>query len=140
MYKIIIGKKLDKYNQFKNIYLNNKNKFKNYIIKKNNSSEIKVYKNNILIYNKKSYINPLKLLKLSLYADYHPDTSNKNFGYKNKEIALKTIKLLENKNIVYQKQVLNTLINRAKYHPYKTPDMDIAIGIFEKYLKKINNI
>jgi len=71
---------------------------------------------------------------LSLYADYNPKTTIKKLGFKDKEKALYTINKIKNKNITYQKQVLNTMINRAKYHPYKTKDMDKAIKVFQVYL------
>ena len=35
----------------------------------------------------------------------------------------------------YQMNVINTMINRAKYHPHK--NMEEAIVIFEKYKKKL---
>ena len=72
--------------------------------------------------------------KLTLYADYHPSTSNKNFGFKNKDIALKTIKLIKNLDKKYQFLIINTMYNRAKYHPYQTKEMREAMKIFKKWL------
>jgi hypothetical protein len=74
---------------------------------------------------------------LSLYADYNPDKTIPGLGFKDKEKALYTINKIKNKNKTYQKQVLNTMINRAKYHPYKTKDMDKAIKVFQIYLKTL---
>ena len=76
---------------------------------------------------------------LSLYDDYNPKTTIKNLGFKDKEKALYTINKIKNMNKTYQKQVINTMINRAKYHPHKTKDMDKAIKVFELYIKKLNN-
>ena len=38
--------------------------------------------------------------------------------------------------MIYQKQVVNTMYNRAKYHPYQTEDMREAMKVFEKWLQK----
>jgi hypothetical protein len=98
------------------------------------------------IYKTNKYIEPHKLLdkiknkldkfNLSLYADYHPKTSKKGLGYKNKQIALDTIDKIKKENLTYQKQVINTLFNRAKYHPNQTNDMKEAMKIFKKWLKE----
>ena len=74
----------------------------------------------------------------SLYEDKHPTTSTKGTGFKNKEKALDTLKIIKNRDIVYQKQVVNTMYNRAKYHPYQTKSMREAMKVFEKWLKKNN--
>jgi hypothetical protein len=115
---------------------------------KNDEFSVKLYDlDNNIIYQKNQYnykmwniiMNKVKYninvkSKLSLYADYHPDTSKKNLGFKNKEIALKTIKLIKNKPIIYQFQVINTMYNRAKYHPWQTKDMIEAMKVFKKWL------
>ena len=75
-------------------------------------------------------------INLSLYADYNKKTSNKKFGFKNKEKALETLKLLKNEPIKYQKSVVTTMIGRAENHPYKTKDMRDAIKIFKVWLDK----
>ena len=59
----------------------------------------------------------------------------KGTGFKNKQKALDTLKLIKNKNITYQKQVVNTMYNRAKYHPYRTPDMIKAMNVYRQWLK-----
>jgi hypothetical protein len=74
----------------------------------------------------------------SLYEDKHPTTSTKGTGFKNKEKALETLKIIKNRDIIYQKQVVNTMYNRAKYHPYQTKSMREAMKVFEKWLKKNN--
>lgn len=72
----------------------------------------------------------------SLYEDKHPTTSTKGTGFKNKEKALDTLKIIKNRDIIYQKQVVNTMYNRAKYHPYQTKSMREAMKIFKEWLKK----
>jgi hypothetical protein len=72
----------------------------------------------------------------SLYEDKHPTTSTKGTGFKNKEKALDTLKIIKNRDIIYQKQVVNTMYNRAKYHPYQTKSMREAMKVFKEWLKK----
>jgi len=74
---------------------------------------------------------------LSLYADYNPETTTPKLGFKNEEKAKYTIDKIKDRDITYQKRVIVTMINRAKYHPHKTKDMDKAIKIFEKKLKEL---
>lgn len=72
---------------------------------------------------------------LDLYSDNHPETTLKNTGYKDKEKALATIKLINKRSLKYQFDVINTMLNRAKYHKNKTEDMDSAIKIFKEWIK-----
>lgn len=72
----------------------------------------------------------------SLYEDKHPTTSTKGTGFKNKQKALDTLKIIKNRDIIYQKQVVLTMYNRAKYHPYQTKTMREAMKVFEEWLKK----
>jgi hypothetical protein len=78
--------------------------------------------------------------KPDLYNDLHPTKSLKNTGFKNKEVALRTINLVKKRSLRYQFDVINTMCNRAKYHPNKTKDMDDAIKIFSKWLKNYQKI
>jgi hypothetical protein len=73
---------------------------------------------------------------LSLYSDYDPKNTITGLGFKNKEKALYTINKIKDQPIKYQKNVVSTMIGRAKNHPYKNKDMDQAIKIFEDWLKK----
>lgn len=57
-------------------------------------------------------------------------------GYGNRERALMTIKNIKSFPISYQKQVVNTLYNRAKYHKYQNQGMRDAMKIFEGWIKK----
>ena len=79
---------------------------------------------------------------MSLYTNNHPETTIHGLGFKDKDKANETIKILE-KNVKSKKitkirmmQTINTLLNRAKYHPHQTKNMRDAIKIFEKWMKK----
>jgi hypothetical protein len=78
----------------------------------------------------------LQYINLSLFADYNPKTTTPNLGFKDKEKALYTINTIKNKPLTYQKQVINTMIGRAKSHPNQTHGMRDAIKVFEDWKKK----
>ena len=77
-----------------------------------------------------------KKINLSLYADNHPKTSTKGTGFKDKQKALDTLEIIKDRDIIYQKQVVNTMYNRAKYHPHQTDGMKDAMRVFKKWLLK----
>ena len=77
-----------------------------------------------------------KKSKLHLYNDFHPNKSLKNTGFKDAQTAEKTIKLVSKRSLRYQFDVINTMYNRAKFHPHKTKDMEVAMEIFKKWLEK----
>jgi hypothetical protein len=72
----------------------------------------------------------------SLYEDKHPKTSTKGTGFKDKMKAIETLKIIKDRDIIYQKQVVNTMYNRAKYHPHKTEGMKEAMKVFKVWLDK----
>jgi len=72
--------------------------------------------------------------KSKLYADDHPELSTKGTGFRNENIALHTIKIISKRCLKYQFDVVNTMYNRAKYHPNQTPDMRKAMIIFKYWL------
>jgi hypothetical protein len=74
----------------------------------------------------------------SLYEDKHPKKSLKGTGYANKEKALYTLNLIQKYDLNYQKQVIITMYNRAKYHRYQTQGMLDAMKIYKKWLKLYN--
>lgn len=74
--------------------------------------------------------------KSKLYVDDHPELSTKGTGFKNENIALHTIKIISKRCLKYQFDVVNTMYNRAKYHPHQTPDMKKAMVIFKYWLDK----
>jgi len=78
----------------------------------------------------------MKKVNKSLYEDKHPNTSTKGTGFKDKQKALDTLHIIKDRDIVYQKQVVTTMYNRAKYHPHQTSTMKDAMKIFNKWLEK----
>ena len=72
----------------------------------------------------------------SLYEDKHPKSSTKGTGFKDKQKALDTLEIIKHKDLIYQKQVVNTMYNRAKFHPNQTVNMREAMKIFSIWLKK----
>ena len=69
----------------------------------------------------------------SLYEDNHPKTSTKGTGFKDKQKALDTLEIIKNRDLTYQKQVVNTMYNRAKYHPHQTDNMKEAMKIYSAW-------
>jgi hypothetical protein len=79
--------------------------------------------------------NSSKKSKSKLYTDDHPTLSLKGTGFKDAQTANKTIKLIEKRSLKYQYDVVNTMYNRAKYHPHQTQEMIDAMKIFKKWLQ-----
>ena len=87
---------------------------------------------------------------MDLYADYHPQTSVKGFGFANAQKAHDTLKMLadgkKKKNLeIYQKiqknpnyeiQVVITMYYRAKHHPQRTSKMEEAMAVYQKFLQQ----
>ena len=78
----------------------------------------------------------MKKVNKSLYNDDHPKTSTKGTGFKDKQKALDTLKIIKDRDMTYQKQVVTTMYNRAKYHPHQTPSMKDAMKVFDEWLQK----
>ena len=76
----------------------------------------------------------IKPLNLSLFSDYNPKTTTQGLGFKNKEKAIYTLDAIKGRDTRYQVNVISTMLGRAKKHPNKTPEMDDAILVFEKWL------
>lgn len=89
----------------------------------------------------------IKTKKGQLFSDDNPDTTVNDLGFTNKEKALYTINDMKHRDITYQFQVINTMINRAKVILKKTKDpikkqhINNAIIEFDQWLKdyKLNN-
>lgn len=77
---------------------------------------------------------------MDLYTDNNPKTTIKGTGFKNKDSATKTLNLIKNRSILYQKALVNTLFNRAKYHQNKNEDMEEAMKVFKKWLSKNSKV
>jgi hypothetical protein len=88
--------------------------------------------------SKKSSKKTSKKINYSLYKDDHPQTSTKGTGFKDKQKALDTIKIIKDRDLTYQKQVVLTMYNRAKYHPHQTHSMKDAMKVYSDWLKKYN--
>ena len=56
-------------------------------------------------------------------------------GFKDRETAERTLKNISKKPMEYQLQVVNTMYNRAKYHPYQTKNMRDAMKVYREWLK-----
>lgn len=72
----------------------------------------------------------------TLYSDNHPNTSTKGTGFKDKQKALDTLKIIKNRDLTYQKLIVVTMYNRAKYHPHQTKEMRNAMKVYFDWLKK----
>ena len=79
--------------------------------------------------------NRIKPLNLSLFSDYNPKTTTYGLGFKDKAKALYTIKVIKNRDLKYQINVVSTMLGRAKKHPYKTKNMKDAIKVFSLWMK-----
>ena len=73
---------------------------------------------------------------MDLYSNLHPNRTMKGTGFKDKKTAIKTIELIRYRSLNYQFNVINTIYNRAKFHPHQTLEMRDAMEIFAKWLKK----
>jgi hypothetical protein len=60
----------------------------------------------------------------------------KGTGFKDKKIVIETIKIIRYRSPTYQFNLINTMFNRAKYHPHQTSEMRDAMKIFAVWLKK----
>jgi len=68
----------------------------------------------------------------------NPKKSVKNTGFKDKDKALETIKIVKDLDKNHQMQIILTMYYRAQYHPHKTKNMEEAQKIFKKWLDKRN--
>jgi len=73
---------------------------------------------------------------MELYSDAHPETTMKGTGFRDEDKARKTIEIIKYRSPKYQFDVINTMYNRAKYHPNQTPKMRKAMKIFKNWLGK----
>lgn len=74
-----------------------------------------------------------------LYTDNHPETTVIGTGFKDKQKALDTIKIVEKahpKDKQSQMRIILANYYRAMYHPHRTKNMEEAMKIFKKWLDK----
>jgi hypothetical protein len=96
-------------------------------------------KSNNKLYTDDNCLNNNRQSNNKLYTDDNPKTTIKGTGFVNKKKAIKTIDLIKKRSISYQKSVIITMLNRAKYHKNITDDMKEAIKVFNKWLIKNKN-
>ena len=77
----------------------------------------------------------IRPLNLSLFSDYNPKTTTQGLGFKDKEKAIHTIKIIKNRDLKYQVNVIATMLGRAKKHPHKNKNMNEAIKVFSLWMK-----
>jgi len=73
---------------------------------------------------------------MELYSNRHPNRTMKGTGFKDEKTAHRTIQLIRFRSPAYQFNVINTMLNRAKYHPHQTTNMLSAMKVFASWLKK----
>ena len=72
-----------------------------------------------------------------LYNDArNPSKKTLGTGYGSKKKARETLKIVKTLPEVKQKQIVITMFNRAKYHKYRTKNMEEAMNIFSIWMKK----
>lgn len=77
---------------------------------------------------------------MNLYSNNkHPETNIKGTGYKDIDAVKKTFELISKRSIIYQKSVIITMYNRAKYHKHITDDMKKGMKLMKKWLVKNEN-
>lgn len=57
-------------------------------------------------------------------------------GFANATIAKQTLKNIAKMPITYQKQVVITMYNRAKFHPHRTKSMQSAMKVYRQWMNK----
>lgn len=72
-----------------------------------------------------------------LYNDNPKGPSKVKAQYGTKQRAVETLKRLRGKPSAYQRQVATTMFYRAKYHKYRTKNMEEAMKVYNRYLKKL---
>jgi hypothetical protein len=63
-----------------------------------------------------------------------PSKSIKNTGFKDKEKAIETLKIIKKLDKIRQMQIILTMYYRAEYHPHKTKDMKEAQKVYKEWL------
>ena len=57
-------------------------------------------------------------------------------GFKNADTARMTLKNIAQFPKTYQKQVVITMYNRARYHPHQTKDMKSGMRVFKSWMDR----
>ena len=61
----------------------------------------------------------------------------KTLGYGTRKKALNSVRKLRKMPKAYQRQAATTMYYRAKYHKYRTPDMEEAMNVYGRFLKTL---
>lgn len=86
---------------------------------------------------KKSKKKTKKKTKKSSNKSLYSNGKNKpriKSGYGSADVAKQTLKNIKGKSKSYQKQIVNTMYNRAKYHKYQTSGMKKAMKVYKNWL------
>ena len=67
-------------------------------------------------------------------SNKNPKKSIKNTGFKDKEKALQTVKIVKKLDKIKAMQIILTMYYRAEHHPHKTKEMAEAQKVFKKWL------
>lgn len=74
---------------------------------------------------------------LDLYSPNKPGKYPRvKTGFKDVKTARKTLKNISTYPKTYQKQVVITMYNRAKYHPHRTKEMESGMRVFKTWMNK----
>ena len=65
-----------------------------------------------------------------------PSKKTLGTGYGNRLKAIETLKIIKSVPKVKQTQIVVTMFNRAKFHKYRTKDMEAAMRVFSVWMKK----
>ena len=65
-----------------------------------------------------------------------PSKKTLGTGYGNRSKAIETLKIIKSVQEVKQTQIVVTMFNRAKFHKYRTKDMEAAMHVFSVWMKK----
>jgi hypothetical protein len=76
----------------------------------------------------------------NLYTDDNPKTTIKGTGFANKESAEKTLDLIKHRSLGYQFAIINTLYNRAKFHPNRSNEMFEAMKVFATFIAEYKKL
>jgi hypothetical protein len=80
----------------------------------------------------------MKTRKQKLFNDNPKGRSKVKAGYGTAEKAKQTLKRLKGKPSAYQRQVATTMFYRAKYHKYRTKQMEEAMKVYKHFLESLN--
>jgi hypothetical protein len=75
-------------------------------------------------------------MNLKLYSPNRIGKPKTSTGFATPDKAKQTLQNISKFNKIYQKQVVITMYNRAKYHPHRTKSMVDAMKVYANWMKK----